>query len=206
MSFKVDDLTQILTYLVPGFLFFIFYERVVGKIRRDTLQTGLAYLTVSSFFLVLLQLELLTLVAANITNKIYNYLIILINNFVSPVIFGHLAAKFITSGIYKKYFHVSGGIYALKTGWATMCSERLRKPASIKIKFNSGDEVLGYFGINSLASSDFENRDIFLERAITENEDESVEFTQYNDGLWVSLNDAQLIEIYSDLNREEEQK
>ena len=82
----------------------------------------------------------------------------------------------------------------VRTGYDFAFAERAR-PGFVIVTFQDGREVRGYFGTNSLASSDADRRDIFLERVYDIDQDQEWREPVPPRSAYLSLADVRSIEF-----------
>lgn len=74
---------------------------------------------------------------------------------------------------------------------------RNRRPGLVEITYDDGTKIGGWFGENSLASSDDDRSDLYLERSYLIDDDGNWTEPKYRRSIWVSLKEVRSIEFIS---------
>ncbi len=157
----------IISVLVPGFI----YHAVAGsfvalRAHKDKETNFLRYLTATAFNYALLSPLIYLLAFDHIfTNhpvgQAFCWFIII---FITPVILGVVYARIVQRDGLGWLYRLLGlrAISPIPTGWDWIFSTT--EPCYVLITLADGTEIAGYFGLRSMASSDPERKDIYIER------------------------------------------
>lgn len=119
---------------------------------------------------------------------------------VQPILYGALWGFFRQGGYDRKVF----ALFGLKTSersqaptaWDAMFSERSESWIIITLKDNT--RVDGWFGVESHASSEDEQRDLFVSHVVTRRADGQKEFVKNTGGVYISANEIKTIEFINE--------
>ncbi len=171
MKFETaQDLFFIVSVLVPGFIgngvFSIF---VPTRAHREWEVLLLRYLTATAFNYAICSPLIYLLLAgelfpASTVGQAFSWFFVV---FAAPALLAALAAWIIQRDGLARFFGRLGlrTISPIPTGWDWIFSTT--DPCFVLITLTDGTEIAGYFGRQSMASSDPSRRDIFVERVYT---------------------------------------
>lgn len=122
---------------------------------------------------------------------------------VLPVVYGALWGFFRQRGYDRKVF----ALFGLKTfershaptAWDAMFSERSESWIIITLKDNT--RVDGWFGVESHASSDDDQRDLFVSHVLTQREDGRKELVKNTGGVYISADEIKTIEFIKNVEK-----
>jgi len=117
--------------------------------------------------------------------------------FIQPILYGALWGLFLQRGLDGKIFK--------KLGWKTFEQSHVptawielfsRRPESwIIVTLKDSTQVRGWFGITSHASSDEEQRDLFISHVVRQREDGQEELVKNTGGVYISADEIKTIEF-----------
>lgn len=84
-------------------------------------------------------------------------------------------------------------VHPIPNAWEYKFS-KIEEPRWLIITLGSGKCIYGYYGIKSLASSDMNNRDIYLEEIYELDENKNWTKVDRTDGIWINESEIKLIE------------
>lgn len=171
MKFEsLPSIFYIISVLVPGFI----YNGVISNLMplrraREREALLLRFLTATAFNYALASplIYLLTFrigFAVHPFGEAFGWFFII---FVLPIVLAVINAWFLQSGRLARLVNMLGlrFINPIPTGWDWIFSTTA--PCYILITLADGTEIAGYFGSESMASSDPEHKDIYIERVYT---------------------------------------
>ena len=174
---KLEDFSNlyfVVSVLVPGFI----YSGVVSNfvpVRRSKEKEVmlLRYLTATAFNYAICSplIYLLTFGLMFSTRPIGQALCWFVIVFIVPVILAAAHARIIQKDGLGWFYRLLGlrPISPIPTGWDWIFSTT--EPCFVLITLNDGTEIAGYFGVRSMASSEPEHKDIYIEQVYTVPED-----------------------------------
>lgn len=183
-------------FLVPGFII----DEIVAtlmpmKIYSEGART-LKYIGYSVFNLSV-WIWLFYLVKVNVDNSSVGYwvllvLCLLVTSLISGVIIG-LIRKFELLRKMFARFNINI-IHPVPTAWDYKFSE-IQTEKWVIVTLENDKHVYGKFGYESLASSEKDERDIFLEEIYTLDEEEKWVKKERTDGIWIKASNIKIIEF-----------
>ena len=164
------DLYFVVSVLVPGFIGSgVFSVFVPTRAHREKEILRLRYLTATAFnYAICSPLIYLLLVGelfpASTVGQALTWFVVV---FAAPALLGALAAWIVQRDGLARFFGWLGlrTISPIPTGWDWIFSTT--DPCFVLITLTDGTEIAGYFGRQSMASSDPSRRDIFIELVYT---------------------------------------
>lgn len=116
---------------------------------------------------------------------------------VQPVLYGALWGRFRQRGYDRKFFtRIGWNTFEqghAPTAWDALFSQR---PESwIIVTLKDGTKVKGWFGVDSHASSDDGQRDLFISHVLMQREDEQEQVVQNTGGVYISADEIRTVEF-----------
>lgn len=194
------DLFFVVAVFVPGFIYdgvlSTFVPRREGRIRELILLrlftgTAVNYAVCSPIIYLLLTGSLFT------TSALLASLTWLVVIFLVPILLGLLSAKAAYEGWVQSIAAKLGlrQIHPIPTGWDWKFSRV--EPCYVLVTLRDGTQLAGYFGAESMASSDPMHRDLYLERAYSIPENGPWEPVSDSEGVYVEGSQIAFIEFRS---------
>lgn len=190
-----SDLYFALAVLVPGFI----YNGVVSTFvpirpSKEREVILLRYLTATAFNYAICSPAIYVLVSGEVSRPLTQALSWFGIAFVAPVILAVCRAEIVQrDGIRWLYYRLGlRAINPIPTGWDWIFSTT--DPCFVLVTLTDGTEIAGYFGSRSLASSDPENRDIYIERVYKVPED-GAQWAAVEGSLGMHISGAQIAYI-----------
>jgi hypothetical protein len=120
---------------------------------------------------------------------------------VQPVLYGAVWGFFRQRGYDRKVFALLGWKTFEQshapTAWDAMFSQR-RESCWIIVTLKDNTKVQGWFGVRSHASSDDDQRDLFVSHVLTQRADGQKEFVMNTGGVYISADEIKTIEFIND--------
>ncbi len=170
---KLEDFSNlyfVVSVLVPGFI----YSGVISafipiRAHKERELILLRYLTATAFNYAICS-PLIYLLAFGIAfpnRAVWQALCWFFIIFIAPVILAMVRAWIVQQDGLRWFYHLFGlrSISPIPTGWDWIFSTT--DPCYVLITLSDGTEIAGYFGRRSMASSDPERKDIYIERVYT---------------------------------------
>lgn len=131
------------------------------------------------------------------TNDILSLITSIFIAFILGVAIGEFKIHDLLSNILK-LFHIQSKSSSFTTGWER--AFYTLEPAYLEITFNDGTTILGSFDKNGMASTDINNKDIFLSEYCTYDKNEgSYKLDKSSGGIWINANEVRCISICRNL-------
>jgi hypothetical protein len=116
---------------------------------------------------------------------------------ISPLILAFLYIKLISSNFFTRNFDIQ-----MPTAWDWYFSQRPNVILLVHMK--NGDEIIGYFGEKSYATSFPNDGSIYLEKVYTKNEKGKVTAVKNSNGILIANNEYLLIEFFENRGEKHE--
>jgi len=193
-----SDLLFVIAILVPGFIFSGFLSQLVPRRLAGTTETIiLGYLTGTAFNYAFCGIPVYLLVTGKwlAGNELGQILVWFLVTFLVPVLLATLVGAALQKNWPTTIFGFLGlrWINLIPTGWDWIFSRT--KPCYVLVTLQSGKLVAGYFGIASMASSDPDRRDLFLEAVYTIPETGPWEEVPGSGGIYIDASQIAYIEF-----------
>lgn len=184
---NIHDLHFVLFFFIPGFIYIGVLSNFVPIYRESDKPTIFMKYIIATAIIYMVSSPLIYLLIAN-NNIIFKYLLLFVILFIIPTILSVVRAYTIQYGTIKKICdkcHLRI-INPIPTGWDWKFS-RINS-CFVIITLKDGSEIGGLFGENSMASSDANQRDIYVEKV----------YKIIKDGPWEEVENSQGIYVYQD--------
>jgi hypothetical protein len=191
---EVESLKQVVigfALLAPGFLIMFGRSRFVTGRMPSVASSVFEYLMVSSIYFA----------AAYPLFEwcgFKSYLSVTMFLFILPLVIGLILGFVAQKSLFRKLTDFFGlnPVHPSPTAWDFVFSGR-KGYSWVIINLNSGGRYFGVFGQASMASSDLDRRDVFIED-VRDSDFKPVEVDGRKRGVWVNENDIRSIEIIKD--------
>jgi hypothetical protein len=197
---NAEGIVYTLLLILPGFVWTQTEEKFVPRSRIDWSERVLGFVSYTVLnYVFWLQFNLADVAtraaAGSLTPSLFTQLALIA--FVSPIVGGVL------TGLYRQQDPVGAlcnkvgiqTIHRVGTAWEWMAMNA--KVGLVRVCLKNGDEVEGWFGRRSMASTDPSQRDIFIEERMTSSDDgSSLEFDPQSTGVWVSSDEIATIYFF----------
>jgi hypothetical protein len=184
---KIEYILAFATFIVPGFVIMkIIRLKVPNKefLLKDMIFEALAYSLIN--LALFGWIPYLLLVHQSNNWAILAFIVILT---ISPIILALGYVKLLDSKLFRNNFNIQ-----VPTAWDWYFSKR---PLSIvRVHLKDGNEIIGYFGENSYATSFPNDGNIYLEQVYSANENGDLVAIRNSDGILISKESYTLIEFY----------
>lgn len=194
---NLDIVLYTCVFLVPGFIVNTVIDTMVPPSRHNEQKYFIKCLSYSILTLGVFS-GFFQLVDNHIEKDTFVYwallsLIACLGSFALAVVIGWLKQKKIFDGIFKK----SGlnRITSIPTAWDFYFSQL--KSAYVIVTLDDDSIIYGLYSSNSFSSSDFEDRDLFLEKIYTLNKKQQWILNEECSGILIEKNKIKTIEIYN---------
>lgn len=184
---KLEYILAFSTFIVPGFIIMkIIRLKVPNKefLLKDVIFEAFAYSLINiaflgwiPYFLLKNGYEICAIIA---------FILILT---ICPVILALLYVKFINSKLFRDRFNIQ-----IPTAWDWYFSQR--PICLVRIYLKDGNEIIGYFGESSYATSFPNDGNIYLEQVYVKNEKNELIASEGSSGILISKDSYSLIEFY----------
>lgn len=169
-----QDIFIVISFFIPGFIYDSIIRNFVPLRRNKEKELQLLrFLTATAFNYALCSPLIYLLISGaifrrSIVGQASTWLVILA---VVPAVIALIHAKLVQRDGFAKIWQWLGlrSINPIPTGWERIFSRT--EPCFVVVRMTDGSEVAGWFGERSLASSDTERKDIYLELVYRIDED-----------------------------------
>lgn len=168
---KLDNLSDVylaVSVLVPGFI----HNGVLRKFvpirqAKEHVDLILGFLTATAYNYAICSILIYLLLAGAFSNHILEAALWFCIIFIIPILLAVLRAEVIQHDRLGVVYHILRlrPISPIPTGWDWIFGRT--SACFVLVTLSDGTEIAGFFGPNSMASSDPERRDIFLEKVYT---------------------------------------
>lgn len=195
---STSDLFFVLAVLVPGFIFSAVLSQLVPRRQAGEKQTLLlGYLTGTAFNYAIAGFPLYLIVTGSwlINQPFAEAIVWFATIFFVPIILAILVGAVIQNDWLGRGFRHLGlrWINMIPTGWDWKFSRT--KPCFVLVTLHDGTLVAGYFGNASMASSDPDHRDLYLEKLYTIQYDKPWQPVASSDGIFIDGSQIAYIEF-----------
>lgn len=189
----------VLAFLVPGFIWYSVLTTIVPRKPEEKDKLFLRYMTLSSLnyafwsWLVYLLFSSQLFISHPIRSSLAWFLII----FISPVIFGFVSGKSNDKNYLEKFLRPLGinPINPIPTAW-DFVFYNTKEPVWILVTMKDGSMVGGRFGTRSFASSDPDERDVYIQEVFKIDEEGPWQRIPQNNGILVKSDEIKYIEFW----------
>lgn len=199
MDLTYETLTIITIFIVPGF-FAMLIVRKACPMRKHIYDYILDYL-----FLSLLNYVVTSTILSFIIDKwkititsTNRYVLCFVVMLMLSIVFGIFYAKILQSSIFDRFLEMFNlkTIHSIPSAWEFYFSQQ--RPCFVVVKLKDDSLLAGLFGFHSFASSDMDNKDLYVEKAyrlVKKNKASIWEEDKESDGFYVNSNDIKSIEF-----------
>ena len=197
---SLDVVFYTLSFVVPGFIWYSALVTVVPRKTEEKEISFLRYLTLSCLnyalwsWLVYLLLKSDFFIGHNIRSSVAWFVII----FISPSVFGLIFGKLSDKDWSRRFLMRLGlnQIHPIPTAWDYYFSRT--EPVWILVTMKDSSQVGGFFGERSFASSDPNERDLYIQEVLKINQDGPWQRIPDNNGILVRGDEIKHIEFWKD--------
>jgi hypothetical protein len=196
---KFETITTIASLLMPGFITVSAFRMIVPSKELIDQRGILSYLTFTGVDYALFY-WLIVFVAP--INSFHSHPLVLILIWVFVYLLGPFLAGVLLGVVWQNNLArwVFGKIgirliHHIPNSWDYMF-DSIREPSWILVTLAEGGEVAGYFGTKSFASSDIEERDLFLEQVYKVSENGDWVADDRGKGVWLARERIKLITVW----------
>jgi hypothetical protein len=166
---NISDLYFVLSVFVPGFIYDGMLRQFVplhSTTHRETIFLRLLTATAYNYALCA-PIIYLCLYRSDLVGPYWRLAAWFVVIFIAPIMFAIIRAMFLQTTKFDWIFRFLGlrPINPIPTGWDWIFSRT--NPCYVLVTLTAGREIAGFFGTKSMASSDPERRDIFIEKLYT---------------------------------------
>lgn len=198
---RFDQLFYAVAFLVPGFLLHSTMSMFVPKKPEDAKLSLLRFITLSCInyapwsWLVYLMFKTEFFLNSAVYSAAAWFLIL----FVSPVVIGFFTGHFSSTGAVRRALQRIGfnPVHVMDTAWDYKFAS-LQHGVWVRVFLKNGDQVGGWFGSKSFASSEKGNLDLYIEDTYYVNERGPFERIPRNDGLLIQADQIARIDFWKD--------
>ncbi len=196
---SVTDLYFVFAVFVPGFIMLSVRSQFIVSSGAEKESLLLKYLIATSFnyafssWLIYL-LAYNSYLRSNLTLSAVSWLYVL---FVSPIILAVISAVISQKSIVRWLLLKTGldVIHVVPTAWDWRFG-RMRSPRWVLVRLSDGSKVAGYFGLLSMASSERDARDLFIEKVYKIKNRGPWTEVPGNDGVYIPHGEIRTIEFW----------
>lgn len=184
---KLEYILAFATFIVPGFIIMkIIRLKVPNKefLLKDMMFEAFAYSLINlSLF------GWLPFVLLNLEHEYWASLVFIVIIVGTPILLALAYIRILNSKWFQNNFNIQ-----VPTAWDWYFS---RRPLCfIRIYLKDGNEIIGYFGENSYATSFPNDGSIYLEKVYMQKEDGTLFMIEQSDGILISKESYSLVEFY----------
>jgi hypothetical protein len=192
------------SFIVPGFLMSAMLEAFIPPVRRETTHAWVKYLTFSCLNYGIWSGFIYWLLTSGAPQEhaVLTGIAWFAVTFVSPLVIGAILGvlrtkKPVRNMLRKIGFYV---IHPTPTAWEYKLGDG--RPYWVIVTCEDGSKIRGRYSGRSLASSEPDQRDIYLERIYSVSEGGDWEYMEESCGMWISSGDIRRIEFF-EMQKEE---
>ncbi len=193
----LENLHLILFFIVPGLITAFIRSRFIAGRRPSHTEQLLSYLVISLIYYTITLPYVMQVMAGD--GKLYgqslNWAALTL---LGPALFGFILG----AAAQKRVMHTVVGwvgltmVDIIPTAWDYRFSSIPRGGIFILVTLSDDRQVAGFFGSKSFASSEGEERDLYIEEEVTLNEDGVWEFRPEPVGIFVSAKEVKHVEFF----------
>lgn len=195
-----ETLFLTLAFIVPGFLWHCVNSMLIPDKKRTTEILFLRFLTFSCFNIAIWSWLLYIFAATQYTSNhpLQAACLWAIIIFVSPVLLGGVTGYLDQKGYFKRMLSKLGikSIHSTPTAWDYKFYNT-HSSVWVQIKLKDGKTIRGLYGSRSFASSESDERDIYIQQAVKVS-DQKWEKIEKSDGILVKGDQIEYIEFIKD--------
>jgi hypothetical protein len=202
-----DTLFYTLAFIVPGFVmqstFSIFVPRKAEESQRSFLR--FVYFSCINYSIWSWLIYLIIKTNFSKFHPIKTALIWSIIIFFSPIVLGLIAGYCSNKEVIRKCLQRMGlnPIHVIPSSWDYKFS-KISKPTWVLVTLKDGSMIAGVFWSNSFASSDKDERDLYIEKIYKIPDEGPWQPISNNDGILINRDQIKHIEFWNDEQKEEE--
>ena len=191
----------VLTFIIPGFIFDTITRKITPQNKYDSHSSFLRFFTASSINYGLWFWLIFWMYQENffVNHPFRASFIWTILIFLSPIIIGVIWGLSCKHRVIESFFANFGinFVNPIPTSWDYKFSQ-ISSPIWILVRLKDGNFVAGYFGCNSFASSETNERDIYIEKIFQIDAQGSwISTKNNNDGIFISSDQIKSIEFFN---------
>lgn len=193
----IENLHLVLFFIVPGLITVFIRSRFIAGRKPSHTEQLLSYLVVSLVYYTITLPYVMRVLsgAGNLYSQSLNWAALTL---FGPAIFGIILG----AAAQKRWMHVIAGwcrlslVDIIPTAWDYRFSNIPRGGIFVLVMLSDDRQVAGFFGSKSFASSESEERDLYIEEEVTLNEDGSWAYRDERVGILVSAKEIKHVEFY----------
>jgi hypothetical protein len=201
MVSNFDMLFYTLGFIVPGFVMDMIFRIFIPKKKLDVQNSLFRFIYLSCLNYAIWSWAIFIIYKSGFieAHKIWSAVIWAIIILFSPVIIGLLAAKQSDKGWAKKVLNPLGfnTIHPTPSAWDYKFS-KINDKKWVLITLIDGSTIAGVFAYDSFASSDIDERDVYIEKIYKINDNGCWNEVERSDGILVKCNQIKTIEFWND--------
>lgn len=195
---SATDLVFVVAVLMPGFIFSSVLSQLVPRRQAGTTETLiLGYLTGTAFNYAVCGFPIFLILTGKwlVGSQIWQFVVWFSVTFITPIALAILIGLALQKSVPDRIFGRLGirWINLIPTGWDWTFSRQ--NPCYVLVTLQDGKQVAGYFGFKSMASSDPERRDLFLEAVYTVPQDGAWQPVEGSGGIYIESGRIAYIEF-----------
>lgn len=205
----------ILLFVIPGTIIFSIRSLFIPIYDRNGASNIFRFVMYSSWNLLITFLLIYFLAPSILTQKTFNlvgnFKLFLLYVFILPIVEGIIWSYINTKGFNKKVVRPLFNRIKLNiinpapTAWDSLFYNDSEK--IIEIILNDDTSIIGFWGVNSYVSSENHTRDIYLEKILERNEDNTFKIRDNSEGILVNEEKIKYIKLHKvDSTRDEKIK
>lgn len=194
-----NSILIIIYFIVPGVLSYTTYVAIIGAPRRLREYSLLKWFIFGTYYNIVWYIILSIQGVSNLSDMFQSRTTgdFALRLFVSPLLFGIILALLSKMNLIRGMLNKFGipVLHPALSAWDYVFINR--NPCWIMITLIDGNNVYGYFGLNSSVSSDPDERDIYIEQVYTYDEDGEIIEDPHYDGMLIDSSQIRTIEFWS---------
>lgn len=196
---SIDVVIYTAYFLIPGYIISEIVRHFLPDREHNEFEKTIRCLGYSIFELALWY-WLFSMIMQKYSNSTYRYWLFLILTVIGTSLVTGIIIGLIRKGqLFRKALSFFGvhTDHPVPTGWDYKFSKS-ETEKWVCICLDNETYIRGKFGVNSLASSEKDNRDIYLEEVYLRNEEGTWHKEERTDGIWISAGSIKWINFYKD--------
>ncbi len=175
--FQIQVVIAFAMLVLPGFLIMKIIRLKIPN--KDFLLKDVIFEAISYSLLNLSIIGWLPYVFFNMNLPVLGILLSIFSVTISPVLLAFFYIKILSSKLFQKYLDIQ-----MPTAWDWYFSQRPNVITLVHLK--NGDEIIGYFGENSYATSYPNDGSIYLEKVYTRDKNGTIKLVQNSNGILIA--------------------
>ena len=193
----LENLHLILFFIVPGLITVFIRSRFIAGRRPSHAEQLLSYLVISLVYYTATLPYVMRVIAGggNLYEQSLNWAALTL---LGPAVFGFILGAVAQ----KRMMHTVVGWFKLSmvdiipTAWDYRFSNIPRPGTFVLITLSDDKQVAGFFGAKSFASSDGDERDLYIEEEVTLSDDGSWSYRDERVGIFISAKEIKYVEFF----------